>query len=74
MFTPFAPARLGRFGGCVALEHLPAGLFVAAHHQAALLIGLDRLGIQLANSVGFGIKVLIVAMQPVRTLVGLEIN
>src|SRR5712691_2495550 len=74
MFTPFAPARLCRFGGRFALEHLHAGLFIAANHQAALLIGLDRLGVKLANSLGFGIKVLIVAIQPVLTLVRLEIN
>src|SRR5215831_9396708 len=28
VFTPFAPARLGRFGGCFPLEHLHAGLFI----------------------------------------------
>jgi hypothetical protein len=74
MFTPFAPARLGRFGGGCALEHWHAGLFIAAHHQAALLIRLDRLGVQLAHPVGLGVNVLVVALQPVRTLVGLEVN
>jgi hypothetical protein len=74
MFTPFAPARLGRFGGGFALEHLHAGLFVAANHQAALLRGLDRLGVKLANHVGLGIKILVVAIQPVLTFVGLEVK
>src|SRR6185295_2736757 len=74
MVTPFAPARLGRFGGGFALEHWHAGLFVAAHHQAAVLLRLDRLGVKLANHGGLGINVLVVAMQPVLTLVGLEVK
>ena len=74
MFTSFATARLGRFGGGFALEHLHASFFVAADHQTVLLVGRKRFGIQLADIVGFDIKVLIVAVEPVRTLVGFEIN
>jgi hypothetical protein len=73
-FTPFTPARLGRLGGGFALEHVHASLCVAANHQAAWLIRLDRLGVQLANQVGLGVQVLVVAIQPVRTLGGLEVN
>ena len=65
MFTPFAPVWLGRFGGGFALEHLQAGLFVAANHQAVLLIRLARLGVKLVNHVGLGIKVLVMAIQSV---------
>ncbi len=57
-----------------SLEHLPAGFFIAADHQTALLIGRKCLGIELANRLGFGIKVLIVTVKPVFTLVGLEIS
>jgi hypothetical protein len=74
MFTPFAPARLGRCGGGFALEHVPAGLFVAANHPAALLIRLDRLGVKLANPGGLGINILVMALPPVRTLVGREVT
>src|SRR5882724_158813 len=74
MFASLAPARLGRFGGRFSLKHLPAGFFIAADHQTALLVGLERRGVQLADRLGLGIKWLIMAMQPVRTLVGLEIH
>jgi hypothetical protein len=74
MFTPFAPARLGRCGGGCVLEHLQASLFVAANPQAAVLRRRDRLGVKLANQAGLGVKVLVVALQPVRTLVGREVN
>jgi hypothetical protein len=39
-----------------------------------LVIGLKRLGVQVADVVGLGIKVLIVAIEPVLTLVRLEID
>ena len=74
MFASLALAWLGRFSGRFALKHLHAGFFIAADHQTALLVGLERLGVQLADSVGFGIKLFIMAIQPVCTLVGLEIN
>ena len=74
MFTPFASPWLRRFGGGFALQHLHARFFIAAEHQTALGVVGERLGIQLADDVGFGIKVLIVAVEPVRTLVGLEID
>jgi hypothetical protein len=48
--------------------------FAPARLGAALLIRLDRLGIQLANEVGLGVKVRVVAIQPVFTPVGLEVN
>jgi hypothetical protein len=48
--------------------------FIAANQQPALLVGVKRFGVKLANGLGLGIKVLIVAVQPVLTLVGLEIN
>ena len=74
MFASLAPARLGRFSGGFALKHLPAGFFIAADHQPTLLVGLERRGVQLADHVGLGVKLLIVALQPVCTLVGLEIH
>ena len=74
MFASLAPAGLGGFGGGFALKHLHTGFFIAANHQAAVLVGLKCLSVKLANGVGFGIKVLIVAIQPVLTLMGLQID
>src|SRR5713101_1624217 len=74
MFAAFAPAWLGRLGGGFAFQHLHASFFITADHQAALLIGLKCLDVKLANGLGLGIKVLIVAVEPVFTLVRLEIN
>jgi hypothetical protein len=74
MLASLMPARLGGFGGGLALEHLHAGFFIAADHQTALLMVCECLGLQLANRLGFGIKILIVAVEPVCTLVGLESN
>ena len=74
MLASLAPARLGGFGGGFALQHLHARLFIAADHQATLVIGLKRLGVQVADVAGLGIKVLIVAIEPVLTLVRLEID
>jgi len=65
---------LGRFGGGLALEHLPAGFFLAADQQTALLGGRQRLGAQLADGVSFGLKVLVVAIEPILTFVGLKID
>ena len=74
MFTSLTPTRLGRFGGGFALQHLHAGFFIAADHQAVLLVVFECLGIKLAYRSGFGIKVLIMAVEPVFALVGLQIN
>ena len=72
MVTPFASPRLGRLGGGFALPHLPAGFCIATAHQPALGVGGERLGIQLAEDMGFGLTVRIVAVEPGRTLVGRE--
>ena len=74
MFASLATARRGRFGGGFTFEHLHAGFLVTADQQTVLLVGGKRVGIQLTDSVGFDLKVLIVAVEPVRTLVGFEIN
>ena len=65
-------SQVRRCGGGLTLEHLHAGLCIAAKYQAALLIGRDRLGVQLAHRVRFGIKVRLGSMPPVRPLVGLQ--
>jgi hypothetical protein len=57
-----------------ALEHVHAGFCIAAEHQTALGVGVERLGIQLAEGVRCGITVLSVAVEPGRTLVGLAID
>ena len=74
MLASLASARLGGFGRGFALEHLHTSFFIAADHQAPLLIGLQRLGVQIADVVGLGLKVFIVAIEPILTLVRLEID
>jgi hypothetical protein len=74
MVASLATARLGRLGGGCACEHVHAGFLVAADQHTVLLGGHKRFGIPLTDMVGFDIKVLIVAVEPVRTLVGFEIN
>ena len=65
VFTSLAPAGLRRFGGRFALKHLHTSFFIAADDQAALLIGLQRLDVELANRAGFRIEMLIVTVEPV---------
>jgi hypothetical protein len=55
LVASLAPARLGRVGGRFALQHLPAGFFIAADDHTAWLVGLERRGVQWANRVGLGI-------------------
>src|SRR2546426_316687 len=74
MFASLTPPRLGRFGRYFAFEDLHARFFIAADHQTALLIEGQRLGVQLTDGVGFGSKVLVVAMKPIRTFVRLKID
>jgi hypothetical protein len=74
MFAPFASSWLGRFGRGFALQALHAGFFIAAEHQTTLGIIVERFGIQLADGGGFGIKICSMAVQPLWTLVGLEID
>src|SRR5215831_21330351 len=74
VFTSLAPARLSRFGGRFALQHLHTGFFIAADEQVALLIGRQRLDIELANRAGFRIEMLIVTVEPVLAFVRLQID
>ena len=74
MLASLATACLGGFGGGFALKDLPAGFFITADDQTALLGERQCRGVQLANGVGFGIKVLIVAVEPILALMGLEID
>lgn len=74
MFTPCAPARWGRLGGCCPLAHVHAGLLIAAKAQAPLCIGRERLGVQRAKRVRCGLQGLIVAVPPGRTRGRLQSN
>ncbi len=58
----------------LALEDLHPGFLVAGQHQPALLGESFGLAVQLANRLGFGVKVWVVAIEPVDTLVGFEIG
>ena len=74
MLTALAPARLRGLGRGFALQDLHAGFFIAAEHQPALLVGRQSLGVQLANGLRFGIKVLIMAVEPIFALVRFEVD
>src|SRR2546426_11193291 len=58
-----ATACLGGFGGGIALKELHAGFFITADDQKGLLVECQCPGVTLANGVGVGIKVLIVAVE-----------
>ena len=74
ILASFTFARLGRFGRGGALEHLHARFFIATDHQAALLISPQRLDVELAHGVGFRRERLVVASEPIRTRVRLQID
>ena len=75
MFTLCASSPwLGRGGRDFAFENLHASFFITANDHVALAVSVERLGIQLADRAGFRIEVFIGAVEPVRTLVGFEID
>src|SRR5712691_9773997 len=74
VFAAFALPWSGGFGGRFAIEYLHTALLVAADHQTTLFEGLKCSDIQLANGLSLGLKVLVVAIQPVFALMRLEID
>src|SRR5208337_2172279 len=70
----FRLARLGGLGRILSLQDLHAGLLIATDHQPALLIEARRVEVQPADVLGLGVKVGIVAVEPVDALVGLEVG
>ena len=74
LLAALAPTRLRRPGGGFALQHLHAGWCITAAAQAAVRVGLKRFDVQLTQGVGLGIHGFIVAVPPVGTRMGLEID
>jgi hypothetical protein len=70
----FTFAGLGRCGRGGALKDLHARLCIAAEHQAALVIRLQGLDVELAQVVGFRRARLVVALEPIRTFVRRQID
>ena len=70
----FTFAGLGRFGRGGALEHWHASFFIATDHHAALLISPQRLDVELADGVGCRRERLGVALEPLLTLVRLQLD
>jgi hypothetical protein len=68
--------RFARFNGLcrvLALQNLHAGLFIAADDHASLFKETQRIEIQGTEVMGFGLKVGVVAVQPIHTAVGFEV-
>lgn len=74
VFPLFGFARLDQNRGMFALEDLHAGFFVRADDQLALLIEDGSLDVQLANVLGLGVEVGIVAVEPIDTAMGFEVG
>src|SRR5439155_17425785 len=73
----FAFLRLAgrnRLRGVLTLENLHAGLLVAADDQPSLLVQAGGIDVQPADGLGLGVEIWVVAVEPVNTLVRLEIG
>ena len=70
----FGFAWLGQNRGMLALEDLHAGLFVAADDQFAVLIQDRSCNVELADVLGLGVEVGIVAIEPVNAAMRLQIG
>src|ERR1700722_1372371 len=67
-------AGQGRQGGVLPPEDLHPRLFIAAEHQSALLVEAWGVEVQLANVFGFGVEAGVMTVEPVNTLMGLEVG
>ena len=67
-------AGLGRLSGIGSPQRLHPGFLITANDQSTLLIHGGRLERQLANRVGLGVKVGIMAVEPVDAPVRLEVG
>ena len=66
--------RLGLLGRVFALQNLHPRLLVAADDQFAVLVELGCVDIQLTDPLSFGVEIGIMAVEPVDTLVRLEVG
>jgi hypothetical protein len=74
VFAFFRFARLHGNRGVLSLEDLHAGLFVRADDEFAVLIQDRSFDVQVADVVGLGIEVGIVAVEPVDAAVRLQVS
>ena len=74
VFAFFGFARFDQDRGMFSLEDLHAGFFVGADDQLAMLIQDGSLEIQLADVLGLGVEVGIVAVEPIDAAMGFEVG
>src|SRR5215471_16833815 len=67
-------ARLHGLGGITALQNLHPRFFISADDEAALVVEAQRLEIELTDSLRLGLKVGIVAVEPVHAAMRLEVG
>src|SRR4029453_838100 len=70
----FGLARLHGLGGIAALENLHPRFFIRADDEAALLVEAQRMAIKLTDRICLGLKVGIVAVEPVHAPMRLEVG
>ena len=74
VFASFGFARFDQNRGMFSLEDLHAGFFVSANDQLAMLIQDESLDIQLADVLGLGVEVGIVAVEPIDAAMGFDVG
>jgi hypothetical protein len=72
--TLFDKAGPSQTRGILALEDLHPGLLVAGEHQTTLVVEAWGVAVQLADGLGLGIEVGVVAVEPVLAAMGFEIG
>jgi hypothetical protein len=74
VFASFGFARFDQDRGMFSLEDLHAGFFVGTDDQLAMLIQDGSLDIQLADVLGLGVEVGIVAVEPIDAAMGFDVG
>src|SRR4029453_10366653 len=70
----FGRARWHGLGGKAALQNLHSRFFISADDEAGFLVEAERLEIELTDRLRLGLKVRIVAIEPVYAPVRLEVG
>ena len=73
VFAFFWFARFNGLGGVCALQNLHTGLFIGADDHTALLTGAAGMEVNSTNGLGFGLKVRVVAVEPIDTTMGFQV-
>src|SRR3954464_6542595 len=66
--------RLDGLGGIATLQHLHPRFFISADDEAALLVEVQRMEIELTDIMRLGLKVRIVAVEPVHAPMRLAVG